>query len=69
MTANPGMDMDGQLRRPHSDVFDVGLLDPAGQENHRIEDPEFVRDLFCLELSQGGGGVVSTPFDSTSSTP
>ena len=38
-----------QLRRLYSDAFDVDLLDPAGQEGHRTEDPEFVRDLFCLE--------------------
>ena len=31
-------------------------MDPAGQENHRIEDPEFFRDLFCLKPNQGGGG-------------
>ena len=55
MTANLRMDMDDQLRRLYSDVFDVDLLDPAGQEDHRTEDPEFARDLFCLELSQGGG--------------
>lgn len=36
-------------------AFDVGLLGPAGQEDYRIEDSEFTRDLFCLELSQGGG--------------
>jgi len=31
-------------------------FDFFGQENHRIEDLEFVRDLFCLKLSQGCGG-------------
>ena len=49
------MNMDDQLRRLYNDVFDVDLMDPPGQENHRIEDLEFARDLFCLELSQGGG--------------
>ena len=49
MTANLRMDMDGQQRRLYNDVFDVDILDPAGQEDHHIKDPEFVRDLFCLE--------------------
>ena len=57
MTANLRMYMDDQLRRLHNDVFDVDLLDPAGQEDRHIEDPEFVRDLFCLKPNQGGGGV------------
>ena len=34
------MDMDDQLRRLYHD-FDVDVLDPAGQENHRIGDPGF----------------------------
>ena len=46
MTAKVRMDMDGQLRGLYSNVFDVGLLDPAGQENHRIEDPEFSATFF-----------------------
>ena len=45
-----------QKAKRHRDVFDVDLLDPAGQEVNHIEDPEFVRDLFCLKLNQGGGG-------------
>ena len=60
MTANLRMDMDDQLRRLYNDVFDVDLLDPAGQEDHRIEDPEFVHDLFCLKLNQAGGGFGPT---------
>ena len=49
------MDMGDQLRRLYNDVFDVGLLDPAGQEGHCIEGLGFVRDLFCLKLNQVGG--------------
>jgi len=56
MTANLRVDMEDQLRRLYKYVFDVDLLDPAGQEDHRIEDPEFVRDFFCLKLNQGGKG-------------
>ena len=56
LTANLRADMDDHLRRLYRDVFDVDLLDPAGQEVNHIEDPEFVRDLFCLKLNQGGGG-------------
>ena len=41
MTANLRMDMDDQLHMLYNDVFDIDLLDPAGQEDHRIEDPEF----------------------------
>ena len=48
--------MDGQMCRLYSHVFDVGLLDLAGQEDHHIDDPEFSKDLFCLELNQDGGG-------------
>ena len=43
MTANLRIDMDGQLHRHLNDVVDVNLMDPPGQENHRIEDPEFVQ--------------------------
>jgi hypothetical protein len=46
MTANLRMDMDDQLRRLYNDVFDADLLDPTGQENHRIEDPEFSATFF-----------------------
>ena len=56
LTANLRADMDGQLRRLYHDVFDVDLLDPAGQEDHLIEDPEFIRDLFCFKRNQGGEG-------------
>ena len=56
IAANLRMDMDDQLRRLYNDVFDVDLLDPAGQEDHHIEDTEFTRDFFCLKPSQGGGG-------------
>ena len=56
MTANLRMYMDDKLRRLHNDVFDVDFLDPAGQEDHRIEDTEFIRDLSFLKPSQGGGG-------------
>jgi len=41
MMANLRMDMDDQLRRLCSDASDVDLFYPVGQENHRIEDPEF----------------------------
>ena len=61
--------MGDQLRRLYNDVFDVDLLDPADQEDHHIEDPEFVRDLFCLKLNQGGGGFRPYAFSSTSLTP
>jgi len=40
-----------QLHRLYNDVFDVDLLDPAGQEDYRIEDPGSVCDLSCLKLS------------------
>ena len=56
MTLILRMDMGDQLRRFYSDALGVGLLDPAGQEGHCIEDPKFSRDHFCLKFSQGGGG-------------
>ena len=49
--------MDDQLRRLYFDVFGVGLLGPAGQEDSRIKDPEFPRYLPSLKLSQGCGGI------------
>ena len=62
MTANLRVEMDDQLRRLHNDVFDVDFLDSAGQEDHHIEDPEFVCDLFCLKLNRVVEGFGLTPF-------
>jgi len=50
------MDIDDQLRRLYNNVFDVDLLDQAGQEDNHVDDPVSVRDLLCLELNQGGEG-------------
>ena len=47
--------LDKALREAYSFIYHVDFLDPDGHELN-LQDPAFVRDLFCLKTSQSGGG-------------
>ena len=48
-------ELDKALRESYRFIYHVDLLDPDGHELI-LQDPAFVRDLFCLKMSQCGGG-------------